>query len=280
MQLNRRGLVFGAASMTALGVSEAAKAAPYAWIAHHGMTSAQYQQQFNQATAQGYRPVHVDGYNVAGTPLFAAIWAKTVGGAWVARHDMTAAQYQQQFNQWSGQGYRLSRVSGYQAGGQALYAAIWEKRPTGAWVARHGMTSAQYQQTFNNLTGQGYQPAHVDGYFIGSVDYYAAIFEKPATAGVARHGLTSGQYQQQFDANAQQGYRLKQVSGYGNGNAPRFAALWDRQASGPWLARHNLTSAEFQQVFNDQTGQGYRLSDISGYDYQGADRYAAIFVKD
>ena len=38
--------------------------------------------------------------------------------------------------------------------------------------------------------------------------------------------------------------------------------------------------AEFQQTFNDLTGQGYRLADISGYDYQGADRYACIFVKD
>ena len=76
--------------------------------------------------AQGYRPVHVDGYTVNGKPYFAAIWDKGRGG-WVARHGMSGSQYQAEFDKWAAQGYRLVDVSGYEAGGKARYAAIWHR---------------------------------------------------------------------------------------------------------------------------------------------------------
>jgi hypothetical protein len=72
------------------------------------------------------------------------------GGPWQARHGLTSAQYQNVFNELTGQGYRLIDVSGYSVGGQDRYAAIWEKREGPAWQARHGLTSAQYQNVFMN----------------------------------------------------------------------------------------------------------------------------------
>ena len=70
--------------------------------------------------------MHVDAYTVNGTPYFAAIWQKQ-GGAYVARHGMSSANYQAEFDKWLSKGYRLVDVSGYSAGGQARYAAIWHK---------------------------------------------------------------------------------------------------------------------------------------------------------
>jgi len=55
----------------------------------------------------------VSGYQVAGQDFYAAIWEKTAGPAFVARHGMTADGYQQEFDKWTGQGYRLTLVSGY-----------------------------------------------------------------------------------------------------------------------------------------------------------------------
>jgi len=46
----------------------------------------------------------------------------------------------------------------------ANYAAIFEQRGGPAWEARHGLTSDQYQQTFNQLVGQGYRLVDVSGY--------------------------------------------------------------------------------------------------------------------
>ena len=65
--------------------------------------------------------------------------------AWQARHGMTSAEYQSEFNNLTSQGYRLTYVSGYTVNNQERFAAIWEQKAGPAWVAHHGMTSAQYQ---------------------------------------------------------------------------------------------------------------------------------------
>ncbi|WP_344933632.1 serine hydrolase [Sphaerisporangium flaviroseum] len=213
-------------------------------VARHGLTAAQYQAEFDRLTPQGYRPVHLDGYRVGGQVLFAAIWEQTGGPAWVARHNLTAAQYQAEFDRLAAQGYRPVHVDGYESGGQALYAAIWENTPGPALVARHGLNSAQYQAEFDRLTAQGYRPAVISGYTVGGTDLYAAIWTRGAgPRWSARHGLTSAAYQAAFDEHQRLGYRPARVSGYGNGT-PRFAALWlhDTPTDGDFAAVHEVVN--------------------------------------
>ena len=62
--------------------------------------------------------------------------------AWVARHALSVDQYQAAFNQFVGQGYRLSHVSTYSLGGQLRFAAIWEKPFQATWQGRHGIPGA------------------------------------------------------------------------------------------------------------------------------------------
>ena len=204
---------------------------------------------------------------IGGQDFYAAIWEQRQGAAWVARHGMSSAQYQQTFDDLVAQGYRLVQVSGYGIGGQDFYAAIWEQRPGPVWVARHGMSSAQYQQTFDDLVAQGYRLVQVSGYGIGGgQDFYAAIWEQqPGPVWVARHGMSSAQYQQTFDDLVAQGYRLVQVSGYGIGGQDFYAAIWEQRQGPAWVARHGMSSAQYQQTFDDLVAQGYRLVQVSGY---------------
>jgi len=207
------------------------------------------------------------------------------GVPWVARHGLNSAQYQQAFDSWAAQGYKLSYVAGYTWNNDARYAALWEKSVPYPWVARHGLTSAQYQQAFDTYVAQGYRPKHVYGYDVGGTARYAAIWDKSPAPGnggwVARHGLTSAQYQAAFDMySGAQGYRLAHVSGYSEGGQPRYAALWERPADNyAWVARHGLTSAQYQTAFNQYTSQGYRPVKVSGYSVGGVDYYAAIWDK-
>ncbi|MGZ3314818.1 MAG: hypothetical protein ACXU8Q_11645, partial [Caulobacteraceae bacterium] len=46
-----------------------------------------------------------------------------------------------------------------------------------------------------------------------------------------------------------------------------FVATWDKTTTGPWIARHGLSSADYQRTFDDYTHQGYRLRTVSGYDH-------------
>src|SRR6266540_3378025 len=140
---------------TRLGLSPVDDQATFdtpAWQARHGLTSVAYQATFNSLTSQGYRLTWVSGYTINNDPRFAAIFEKKSSPAWVAHHGMTSADYQFKFNTYVSQGYRLVLVNGYTVSGVAYFVTIWDKSPSGQWVACHGLTSADYQAAFNQYT--------------------------------------------------------------------------------------------------------------------------------
>ena len=135
--------------------------------ARHNLTAAQYQQTFDQLVGKGFRPVVVSGYAVNGQERFAAVFEKRQGERFEARHNLTAAQYQQTFDDLAGKGFRPVVLSGYAVKGQERFAAVFEQRNGSAFEARHNLTAAQYQQTFDDLVGQGFRPVVISGYAIG-----------------------------------------------------------------------------------------------------------------
>lgn len=251
-----------------------------AWVSRHGLNPSEYQSEFNKWTGQGYRPVQISGYSDSNEVLYAAIFEKVSNSpAWVARHGLTATQYQTEFDKMKQQGFRPVQVSGYGIGSSAHYAAIFEKAPAGSiWVARHGLTFAQFQAEFDKMNKLGYRVTDLSGYNVGSTDYYAAIFEKiSGPAWVVRHGMSSSAYQTEFNNLRAQGYRLKQVSGYRKNGDPHFAAIWEKSGTGLWRARHGLTNQEYQDEFDRFFYQGFRPVWINGYNISGEDFYAGIW---
>lgn len=247
------------------------------WQARHGLSSSEFQAAFDQLTSQGFRLVQVDGYEVGNQSRYAAIWEQTQGPVWIARHGMTSAEYQSEFNKYTGEGYRLVLVDGHTARGQDWYAAIWEKRRGAAWVARHGMTSDQYQSEFTKYTRKGYRLVHISGYG-GKNARYAAIWEQTrGPTWVARHGMTGAEYQSEFNKYLGQGYRLVFVDGYSVSGQDRYAAIWEQTGGPAWTARHGMTGADYQGEFNNYAYQGFRLRQISGYAVGSRARYAAIW---
>lgn len=273
------GGILGAAIIMMILSAGGAGAAEF--VARHGLSSGQYQAAFDQYVGQGYRLTAVDASSTPGGVRYAAIWMRRGGSAWVARHGMNAGAYQGAFNQYSAQSYRPLDISASSIGfGTGTFAALWGKGG-GPWVARHGLTSAQYQGAFNKFTGQGYRLVDVEGYTTqGGVVRYAAVWEKKGgPAWLARHGLSSGQYQAAFNKAVGQGYRLVHVDGYLTPAGVRYAAIWERRKGPAWVARHGLTSGQYQGAFNKHVGQGYKLVHVSGY-WDGAQlRYAAIWSR-
>lgn len=212
---------------------------------------------------------------------YAAIWVKDDGAPFVAHHGMTAAQYQQQFDQLvGGQGFVLSLVNGHTVGGQDRYSAIWEKRPSPAFIARHGLTSQAYQQAFDDNVRQGFRLTLVSGYEVAGQARYAAIWEKSGgPAWEAHHGMSSQQYQQTFDQLVGQGYRLRLVNGYSVSGQELFAAIWQKDGGPAFVARHGLTSQQYQVEFDNNVRQGFRLIWVSCYRHANEERYAGIWEK-
>ncbi len=147
--------------------------------ARHGLTPAEWQQQVDTLPNEGFHPVDLCGYTESGQVRFASIWEGGPAAEWVARHGMTAGEYQQQFDHQANHGFVLRRVSGYLDGGQTRYAAIWSRGPALTWQGRHRLDAAQHQTEFNALVDRGYRMVKVNGYPEDGTVHYASIWHKP-----------------------------------------------------------------------------------------------------
>lgn len=197
------------------------------WSASVGLTSAEYQQEFNSRASAGYRPTDVNGYSIGGVDHYAAVFEQTSGPNWFANHRLTSSGLQQVFDANVPNGYRLINVSGYNNSGADNYATLFEVSDGTAFGARSGMTAASFQTQLNNFASAGYDLVDVSGYVVNGVDYYTAIWELIGDLEtVSEYGMTASEYQTEFNTRVNQGYTLIDVDGYTINGVDYYAASW------------------------------------------------------
>jgi murein DD-endopeptidase MepM/ murein hydrolase activator NlpD len=198
------------------------------WVARHGLTGAGYQAEFDKWTKLGYRLALVDSYLSGGGIRYAAIFVKSGGPQWTAYHGLTAAQHQQRFNTLTAQGYVPVCITAVEVNGDRIYAALYEKRNVGSFVAHSFMTPAEYQTEFDANAKAGRQLVYLNAYTYNGAPRIIAIWEQKAPPVVAHHGMTSSGYQAEFDAELAQGLLVRAVAGYEENGQARFAAFWTK----------------------------------------------------
>lgn len=204
---------------------------------------------------------------------------KTLKG-YAARHALSSAQYQKEVTKYHKAGYRLTYVDGYYVNGKVKFAALWKKGRTSGLIARHNLTSKQYQDEVSKNHKKGYRLVHVDGYYDGKNVRYAAIWNKQSTNGLrARHGLTGTQYAAEFKKNKNDGYRLVHISGYGVKGKAYYAAIWKKGSPSGYVARHGLSSKQYQETVVKYWKQGFRVTQVDSYDVRNKTYYAVIMEK-
>src|SRR5206468_1192846 len=113
---------------------------------------------------------------------YAAVWHPNPGYVkWHAHPSDTGASYQVVFNaETQLPGYRLAgyRPAYVAVSGDVMYCSVFKDDVVGQWVARHGMTGADYQAEFNQQVANGFYPICTQGGGSTSVPVYAAIFAK------------------------------------------------------------------------------------------------------
>ena len=196
--------------------------------AHHNQTGAQFLTTFQNNVSDGYRMTYIDSYEVGGKIYYASIWNKEGGPAWKAYIGMTSANYQNKFNTFGNDGYRVTCITGARVNGTDYYAAIWKKQGGPAIRAHHGQSPGAYQTTFSKNLNDGYRPVHVSAWAVGGSSRFASVWEKSGGHPLwARHHMTHGQYQSEFENGFYSGYRIRHVNGYSVNGSPRFLAVWD-----------------------------------------------------
>jgi hypothetical protein len=152
---------------------------------------------------------------------------------WQARHGLTAAEHQAEFDRLTGRGYRLLKIAGYELGATPRFASIWAIQGGSAWQARHGISGNDYQAAVTALRNDGFRPVDLSVFRSGNAVLFSAIWEQEqGLEWVARHGLTGDEYQALFTELSNKGFRLRCVSPYEDQNGARFACIWDRYAVG------------------------------------------------
>lgn len=146
-------------------------------IAHHGMTSSDYQDKFLDYKADGFRCIHVDGYRSGNSDRYAAIWVKDGGPFPRAHHGQSSASYQAAVEQNIADGYRPVHVSGWGAGNSGRFASLWQHTGGPHFWMRHDLNSQQYQAEAENFHFTGYHVERVHGYTVNGKPRFVAFWE-------------------------------------------------------------------------------------------------------
>jgi Polyglycine hydrolase-like, structural repeat len=143
-----------------------------AWRSAHGLPGDAFKARFDELV-NGYRLTDISGF-WDGTERFSGIWEEADGLGWRAHWGLPIGDYQNVFNDMTGQGFRPVRLSFYATPNGPHVCALWlaDGSPP-AWVARHDMTRDAYQEEFNQLAAAGYR---------GSTSAATSKPGKPATS--------------------------------------------------------------------------------------------------
>ncbi|MFO0968645.1 MAG: galactose oxidase-like domain-containing protein [Gemmataceae bacterium] len=248
----------------------------------HALSAKDYLAWIARMKKEGFRPTHVSAYGV-GVKQFAAVAVKDGKDyPWEARIGLTEPQYRKACDDlYKTGGYRVVSVSCYYEGTGNRFAALWVKDGRD-WQARHGMTSAAYKKTCDDLRPKGYRVISVTGYSEGKDDtHFAAVWvADKSTTWLERHDLTEPEYRHAYDELRPKGYRPVSISHYYLRGSPRYAVVFAQGSKDYWEARHNLTREEYQWEFERWTSQGGRPLLVIGCTYPKTTTYAAVFVGD
>ncbi|KAK2873744.1 hypothetical protein FQN49_002107 [Arthroderma sp. PD_2] len=254
------------------------------WAAHHGLSFSDYRDKLRAMTNSGYRPSYVSAYATnRGEARYNAIFEKLPSSpGWHTNFGYTRESYNEAFEELKGDGFRPLLVEGYNAGGERRYASIWEKNTANVlWSERTNLSGDEFTKWFKEFVGKGYRLRTVSGYSFNDEQQFAGVWEKKSSPPwKAYAGLTAAQYQTKFDEAKRDGYYAVQISPYTAGGKVWFAGIFEKtdKKDKPYT-RYGMTSSEYQDIFNERKGKGYRPTVVEGYQ-DGGEKFAAIFNKD
>jgi hypothetical protein len=198
---------------------------PSAWYARFYMTSATYQNYFNEYDKKGYRPRQISvAKDGSGNPRFTVIWEKKpVGQTAYSVHNRDDANFDALWNDYvKTRKWHVQEHVDYVVNGKRYHAAVFVNKPSdNGFYLYYGMPGNDFDKKFDELyKNWELKSMHVNGSSVGGVwrpkkNNYAAYY-----------GMTSSQYQDKFDKFNADGLRLIKVQNY-SGN-DRFSAIWGK----------------------------------------------------
>jgi hypothetical protein len=255
------------------------------FVAYYDRTSADHQAHFDQLFPQGYRMTSVSVYGVRGDERYAAVWVKRAGPNWSAVHGVDFAGYQAAFDTAVGFGFKPVLLAATGPADNPVFAGTFEQRVGPVPLTRHGLVRGAVDDptTIDFWTAQartnGWMPISIAVYGSAPDFRYAAIWvDNPTGICWTMDGLgdTAADYQQRYDAVVPAWGRPVEVAVSPD---DRYASIFRDDLVGDIVARHELTSAGYQQEFDRLVPQDYWPISVQGGGAGAATRFAVVFAK-
>jgi len=204
-----------------------------AWRLHVDLTSDQYHTLWDQYSAQGYRPLDVEGYLDDGQLRFAGIWIENVEDLeWRSIRNTTSTEYAGYFDSWRAEGYRPIDIEAYDTSSGLRFAAIWWENVDGlAWSQLRNLDRDTYQTEVDDQSANGYLMIDYERYETSDGTRYAAIWERPSSrpASQVRTNLNELGFANLWRTNRDIGYRI--VDFESDLSSPdRYGGIWYENA--------------------------------------------------
>lgn len=144
------------------------------WFARHNIDQATFDKANNDAHSNGQILISAAVYGTPSNRAYAGIWMPNPGNVqWLVDLSGNATDYQAWFNGATQIPMRPAIVIPTE---DHAYFSVFRDDSIGAWDARHGLSSADYQKAFDQFAEQGELPLDVHGGGSGSDARYAAVF--------------------------------------------------------------------------------------------------------
>ncbi|MEW9547035.1 hypothetical protein [Nonomuraea sp. NPDC050783] len=208
---------------------------------------------------------------VAAAPAAASAQAAP---AFVAYHNVSAAQSAEKVRRLKAQGYRPITVN---VSDGERYAAVWVKGGSAQWGIWQGMSTAGYQKRFEAALKEGAQPVSVSATGPAGSAVFTAVFEKKTGKIYARHGLTGGQFAAANTYAAGMGLALTSVDAYGTPDDVRYVAVWSTNPGGAWHYTYGKGREQHEAEFYARQKKGFRPVKVA---VAPDGTYAAVWRKD
>ncbi|MCU0492715.1 MAG: serine hydrolase [Chloroflexaceae bacterium] len=216
------------------------------WASRRDLTSTEFGTIWQGYVDQGWRLIDQDVYTLDGQLRYAGVWMDNKEKlGWLSYRNVTSAQFAENFQTYSNDGFIMTDVEAYASGAAMLYAAVWVKNTENlAWIERRDLTSSEYADLFQQYKNQ-YRVLDLESYQRGGQQNYAAIWveNKSGRGWYAYRDLTAKQYGDTWLALRDEGYRLIDYEAYPTANGWRYAGIWRQNSNRPnWPLRDQITT--------------------------------------
>ena len=236
-----------------------------------------YQSVFNSITARNYRLAFIDGFvHRAGVAtdtynkvMFNAVFVENVDNLkWASFHGLSGGQYQDKFDEYIGNGYRLMHIESYPSNGKIKYAPIFVKQNGPAFKAVHGKKLSDWQDYFDQRIAEGYRLVNRSIVWKGDKRYVAALFDKKNVGSwMSKSGQTPAETQTLMEDNKDLGRAATFLDVCQKTSTDfTFGPIFNSEPHQNWYALNKLSKEDLLDELTAAKNNDYKVTFVVAYD--------------